>query len=93
MGMESYKNAIREVCVTLSKSRNEIFTSMINVAMNGEYQEIDEAFSDGDIFSFELSHFADCKDVNLKLLHELIQKLESTYSSILNINSLDPADL
>lgn len=90
--MENYKNAIREVCVTLSKSRNEIFTSMINVAMNGEYQEIDKAFANDDMFSFELSHFSDCKDVNFKLLHELIQKLESTYWSILDLNSLDSTD-
>ncbi|MBA4301710.1 MAG: hypothetical protein C0433_16645 [Cyclobacterium sp.] len=66
---------------------------MINVAMNGEYQEIDKVFADGDVFSFGLSHFANCKDFNLKLLHELIQKLESTYASILNLNSLDSTDL
>lgn len=90
--MENYKNAIQEACTKIVDARQEIFSSMISVAMSGEYKELDEAFEEGDIFNFELEHFSDSKDVNVQKLYELIQKLEETYVSLLNLNGMNEAE-
>lgn len=90
--MENYKLAIREACTKIVDARHELFSSLIGVAMSGEYKELDEAFEKGDIFNFELAHFSESKDVNVQELYELIQKLEETYVSLLNLNGMSEAE-
>lgn len=90
--MENYKLAIREACTKIVDTRHELFSSLIGVAMSGEYQDLDEAFEEGDIFNFELAHFSESKDVNVQKLYELIQKLEETYISLLNLNGMSEAE-
>lgn len=91
--MENYKLAIREACTKIVEARHELFSSLVSVAKSGEYQELDEAFEEGDIFNFELAHFSESKDVNVQTLYELIQKLEETYVSLLNLNRMNSNDL
>lgn len=86
--MENYKLAITEACTKIVDTRNELFSSLISVAMSGEYKELDEAFEEGDVFNFELAHFSFSKDVNVQKLYELIQKMEETYVSLLNLNGM-----
>ncbi len=86
--MENYKLAITEACTKIVDCRHELFSSLIGVAMSREYKKLDEVFEEGDVFNFELAHFSDSKDVNVQKLHELIQKLEETYVSLLNLNGM-----
>lgn len=86
--MESYKNAVAEACQCLAESRNKLFVAMVNVAMNGEYRDLDESLDIGETFFFEKDHFKDCDDINLARLYELIDKIDQTYSSLVNLNGL-----
>lgn len=90
--MENYKLAISEACTKIVDARHELFSSLIGVAMSGEYKELDEAFEEGDVFNFELEHFSNSKDVNVQKLHELIRKMEETYVSLLNLNGMSEAE-
>lgn len=62
--MTGYKKSIVESCKVIADARNKVFTSMINLAMQGEHAEIDAVFREGDVFSFEKEQFRDCTDIN-----------------------------
>jgi hypothetical protein len=87
--MENYKNAVAEACQRLAEARNKIFSAMVNVAMNGEYQDLDESFDIGATFCFEKDHFKDCDDINLAKLYELIDKIDEVYGSLVNLNGFE----
>lgn len=87
--MENYKNAVAEACQCLADARNKLFVAMVNVAMNGEYQDIDKSFDVGDTFYFEKDHFKDCDDINLTKLHDLVNKVDKVYGSLVNLNGFD----
>ncbi|WP_373494923.1 hypothetical protein [Aquiflexum sp.] len=86
--MDTYKLRLLDACSAVAKARNELFTAMINVGMSGEFRELDELFEEGDFFQFEKSHFQDCKDINLGMLMELIEKLDETHSKLVNLNAI-----
>lgn len=87
--MDTYKLRLSEACLTVVEARNELFTALINVGMSGEFRELDELFDNGDFFQFEKSHFQDCKDINLEILMELIEKLDDSHSKLVNLNALN----
>lgn len=90
--MENYKNAVADACQYLAEARNKLFAAMVNVAMNGEYQDLDESFDIGETFYFEKDHFKDCEDINLVNLYKLIDMIDEVHGSLLNLNGLGPAD-
>ena len=90
--MENYKNAVAEACQCLAEARNRLFAAMVNVAMNGEYQDLDESFEIGETFYFEKDHFKDCDDINLAKLYELIDNIDEVYGSLVNLNGFDTSD-
>lgn len=90
--MESSKKAVAEACQCLAEVRNLLFTARVHIAMNGEYQDLDESFDVGETFYFEKDHFKDCKDINLVNLYKLIDMIDEVHGSLLNLNGLGPAD-
>lgn len=90
--MENYKNAVAEACQCLAEVRSKLFTAMVNVAMNGEYQDLDESFGIGETFYFEKDHFKDCEDINLVKLYEMVDHIDQTYASLANLNGLETSD-
>ena len=40
--MESSKKAVAEACQCLAEVRNLLFTARVHIAMNGEYQDLDD---------------------------------------------------
>ena len=45
--MRTYKDALKESCSAIEEARGLVFTALINVAMTGEYKDIDELFEEG----------------------------------------------
>ena len=86
--MENYRLKLSEACTAIANERNSLFTAMINVGMSGEFKELDELFEEGEYFQFEKGQFQQCKDINLEILLELIEKLDETYSKLMNLNAL-----
>jgi len=90
--MEAYTNSVAEACQCLAEARNKLFVAMVNVAMNGEYQDLDESFDMGETFYFEKDHFRDSKDINLLKLYEMVDHIDQTYASLVNLNGLETSD-
>lgn len=87
-----YKEALTESCMAIATARQEIFSALINVAMCGEYAEIDDLFDIGETVLFDTTYFQHCQDSNLKKLLELVYTLEQTHDTLTNINGLNDCE-
>ncbi len=85
---DDYKEALAESCMAIATARQEIFSALINVAMSGEYAEIDDIFEVGETVLFDTTYFQHSQDSNLKKLLELVYHLEQTHDTLTNINGL-----
>lgn len=91
---DEYRNKLVDAVKNLSDCRGEIFTSLINVAMLGEFKDIHETFEVGDTFEFEIEQFRDSKDINVEKMVQLYEFMSETMESIMNLNSIEnPEDL
>ena len=88
-----YKERIIETLVALSEARELTFMQLLNIAMENELKDIDNAFTVGDKFVFELSHFEGLTDTNVVKLVELCKNIESTYFDMMDLNGIDDADI
>ena len=57
--------------------------------MSGEYKEINEAFSEGEVYHFTLDQLVNTNDTSLNLLVDHIKHLDRTIDSIANLNKID----
>jgi hypothetical protein len=73
----------------LIEAREIIFTQIVNLAMLEEFSEISNTFEVGEKYSFELAHFKNSKNINIKKLVSLCKKTEQTIFTLININALD----
>lgn len=89
----SYRNKLIEAVNYLSDCEGEIFTKMLNVAMSGEFKEIDEVFEEGDIYEFDIEQFRNSKDLNVEKLVALHDHINETIESIINLNAIDLEDI
>jgi len=87
--MTAQQEMILGICKEMEQARIPLFSSLVCVAMSDEYSELDKVFDVGDVFYFQLAHFADSKDVNIQLLHDLISKMDATQQSLMNLNGID----
>ncbi len=89
----TYRDHLLVACKTLIQFRNELFTSILNLAMKGELSDINSVFQPGDIFSFELDHFKGSSDTNLIKLIALYERIDNEIASLANINTIEIAEL
>ncbi|TVR78556.1 MAG: hypothetical protein EA412_08980 [Chitinophagaceae bacterium] len=88
--MEStYREMLYETVNNLSKLREDIFETTLNLAMSNELKEINDVFEEGDVYHFELEHLKGGSDVNVIKLLDIIEHIDSTTESLININALD----
>ena len=87
--MKDYKETLDETVDNLINVKHQLFENLVNIAMSNELIEINEVFEEGDVYSFELSHFEGSSDVNVNILVELIKKVEQTLHSICSLNNIE----
>lgn len=85
----TYKDSLRNSCDAIAKSRDLVFTAMVNVAMSGEYKGLDEQFEEDEEILFDTAYFRNCEDLNVQKLLALVDTIEKTYDSLVNINGFD----
>tara|TARA_R110002020_G_scaffold381422_1_gene592375 strand:- start:1779 stop:2048 length:270 start_codon:yes stop_codon:yes gene_type:complete len=78
MPINNYEMILQQTAHDLDRMKRELFTNLINLAMSGELQNINSVFDEGDLFQFELDHFKDIKDINIKTLINLLEQMEET---------------
>ncbi|WP_134355855.1 hypothetical protein [Flavobacterium psychrophilum] len=87
--MAKNKKEIVILINNLIEVRDNIFTQIVNLSMSGEFADISSTFEVGEKYNFELSHFKNSKNVNVKKLVSLCKKAEQTIFTLININGLD----
>ena len=84
----AYKSALEDACKNLADVREKIFIDLVNVAMSGEYGDLDGKFEIGELVEFMLDDFTGVEDPNVQKLYRLIRDIESCRESLININGL-----
>lgn len=88
MQTENYRGNLTEALKNLIKVNEIIYYSMINVTMQGELKEFNDAVPIGEEHQFDFEIFRNCDDTNVQLLVKLIETVDETFETIKNINSL-----
>lgn len=88
MQTENYRANLREALETLIKVNNQIFHAIIGVGMAGELKEWNDTLP-GETHELSFELFRNLDDANLKLLTDLMLRVEETYDSIQNLNGIN----
>lgn len=86
--MKEYRESVIDGLKALVEARGHIFVEVLNLATAGEMKDIMSAFENGDSYDFELVHFEDCEDRNIKRLIKLLKKIEKVYFQIKDDNGI-----
>lgn len=88
-----YREKIILAYRALIKMHNKLTDRIINVAMLGEFAEVNAVFQVGDAYNFDLEQFRGTNDVNLNLLLKLFDDLEDIMNSLANINGITEEEI
>lgn len=90
---EFYRSSLIHSYNYLWTVRENLLTEILNLAMNGEYEEIGKSFQAGDTYSFDIEQFKGTQDVNLNKLIQFYDELEELMNSLANINAITEEEL
>lgn len=91
--MTPYRKKILMTYKFLIKMHEELLTRTINVGMTGEMAEVNEVFTVGDTYKFDVGQFRGTNDVNLNKLLAFFDELEDVMNSLANINGITAEEL
>ena len=74
-------------------SKRTIFSKIINIEMTGDLKDINEVFSIGEVFQFEIAHIETSQDSNVQKLTSLYKQLDQTIDTIMNLNAISQEDI
>ncbi len=89
MQTENYRGNLKEALKNLIKVNESIYYSIIDVLMQGELKEFNDAVPIGEVHQFDFELFKNCDDTNVQLLVKLMETVDETFESIKNINSIN----
>lgn len=92
MQSEYYKESVLSALKNLLEVNQSIFDSMIPISMNGELSEWNNSVPIGEVHQFDFELFKSCDDMNIKLLVEVLEKVDNTYDIIKNFNNIKHDD-
>ena len=88
MQTDNYKEDLKEALKNLIRVNESIFNSLIDISMQGDLKEWNDTVPIGETHQFDFEVFKNSDDSNIKLLVELIEKVDATFETIKNINSI-----
>ena len=83
-----YKQRVEEALKDLRLCQENIFTSLVNIAMEGELKEWNETVVIGEKFKFDLELFERSDDANIQILVKLFNNIDTAYESLKNLNNI-----
>lgn len=89
MQSESYKDNLIETLKNLVQVNESIYRSVINISMQGELKEFNDAVPIGEVHELQWDLFKNSNDVNIQLLIKLIEQVEEAFQSICNLNNIE----
>lgn len=91
--LKTYTEQIIQTINTLVECDTMIFTEGLNLLMNNELKEIQDAFEVGDIYEFSINHFEDSTDTNVQLILKTIKEIRTTINSLQNLNLIKDEEI
>ena len=88
MQTENYKSNLKSALENLIKVNESIFNSLIDISMQGDLKEWNNAVPIGETHQFDFELFKNSGDTNIQLLVKLIENVDATFETIKNINSI-----
>ena len=88
MQPDNYKENLKEALKNLIKVNESIFNSLIDISMQGDLKEWNNAVPIGETHQFDFELFKNSADTNIQLLVKLIENVDATFETIKNINSI-----
>jgi hypothetical protein len=88
MQPDNYKENLKEALKNLIKVNESIFNSLIDISMQGDLKEWNNAVPIGETHQFDFELFKNSGDTNIQLLVKLIENVDATFETIKNINSI-----
>ncbi|RYE31697.1 MAG: hypothetical protein EOP48_31345 [Sphingobacteriales bacterium] len=85
---ENYRTNVKDALRNLIKVNESIYSSIINIAMQGELKEFNDSVPIGETHQFNFDLFRNSDDATIQLLVKLIYEVETTFESIMNINGI-----
>lgn len=83
-----YRQRLADALQNLIFVQENIFSSIVNIAMEGELKEWNNMVSVGEKFQFDLELFEHSNDLNIRMLVRLIARIDATYETIKNLNDI-----
>jgi len=83
---DRYREFLIKSLIELEEARDNLNLIAFNLAMCGEWKEIDELFAEGDTLFTTYEDFRALADVNVKQLVAVIDGLSDAFESIRNTN-------
>lgn len=88
-----YRKFIVKTIVELENYRDEVYNSIVNISMAGEYADINELFEVGETLPLDIKDFENSDDANIQRLIELLNSLYEVNTSIRNFNSISQDEI
>ena len=90
---EIYRRHLLIALHELDRVCSNLNTVILNLAMSGEWKEIDDLFEIGDTFLPKYDDFRTISDINVKTLFATVDMLKDTHRSIKNINAIKKKEI
>ena len=89
MQTDNYRENLKEALKNLITVNESIYRSIIDVSMQGELKEFNDAVPIGEVHQLDFELFKNSDDTNVQLLIKLMETVDETFESIKNINSIN----
>lgn len=84
-----YKENLKEALKNLIQVNESIFSSLIDISMQGELKEWNDSVPIGEVHNFDFALFKNSDDTNIQLLVKIMEHVNDTFHTIKNINSIE----
>ncbi len=88
MQRDNYKDNLKSALENLIKVNESIFNSLIDISVQSDLKEWNNAVPIGETHQFDFEIFKNSDDTNIQLLVKLIETVDETFESIKNINCI-----
>lgn len=85
---KTYRDYLIKIVAGFDKFLEELDLYIINLAMSGEFSDVDALFEEGDRMRFNIADFENINDQNVQKLIALFDFLYDINASIRNINAI-----
>lgn len=88
MQPENYRLNLIKAVKNLVTVNESIYQSILDVTMQGDLKEFNDSVPVGEVHQFDFEIFRNSSDTNIQLLVNLMDKVEETYQTLININAI-----